>query len=90
MKLKARVGISLLALLTLIGCRQTNESSSSNKPNTGSGSSITTSSYDAFADWKQGENYFKDAEQPYVKRPQGIKNDFGKMRRNEGKSGLPQ
>ena len=94
MKLKARVGISLLALLTLIGCRQTNESSSSNsgtaKPNTGSGSSITTSSYDAFADWKQGENYFKDAEQPDVKRPQGIKNDFGKMRRNEGKSGLPQ
>lgn len=93
MKLKARVGISLLALLTLIGCRQTNESSSSNssiKPNTGSGSSINTSSYDAFADWKQGENYFKDAEQPDVKRPQGIKNDFGKMRRNEGKSGLPQ
>lgn len=94
MKLKARVGISLLALLTLIGCRQTNESSSSNsgtvKPNTGSGSSITTSSYDAFVDWKQGENYFKDAEQPDVKRPQGIKNDFGKMRRNEGKSGLPQ
>lgn len=94
MKLKARVGISLLALLTLIGCRQTNESSSSNsgttKPNTGSGSSITTSSYDAFTDWKQGENYFKDAEQPDVKRPQGIKNDFGKMRRNEGKSGLPQ
>lgn len=94
MKLKARVGISLLALLTLIGCHQTNESSSSNssitKPSTGSGSSITTSSYDAFADWKQGENYFKDAEQPDVKRPQGIKNDFGKMRRNEGKSGLPQ
>lgn len=94
MKLKARVGISLLALLTLIGCRQTNESSSSNsgtvKPNTGSGSSINTSSYDAFADWKQGQNYFKDAEQPDVKRPQGIKNDFGKMRRNEGKSGLPQ
>lgn len=51
MKLKARVGISLLALLTLIGCRQTNESSSFNssitKPSTGSGSSITTSSYDA-------------------------------------------
>lgn len=94
MKLKARVGISLLALLTLIGCRQTNESSSSNssiaKPNTESGSSITISSYDAFADWKQGENYFKDAEQPDVKRPQGIKNDFGKMRRNEGKSGLSQ
>ena len=94
--------VSFSALLTLsflvTGCKgdssvvseeQPTDIPSTSGPQTEVTESVKPSdSYDS--SWTPGEFAIPDAVQPEVKNPQGIYNNLGKMRRSQGREGLPQ
>ena len=90
---------ALLALSFLVtGCKgdssvvseeQPTDIPSTSGPQTEVTESVKPSdSYDS--SWTPGEFAISDAVQPEVKNPQGIYNNLGKMRRSQGREGLPQ
>lgn len=84
MKVKACLLLPALAFLTLASCHNSIVSTSSNMD------SSQSSSVDPYPGWTPGTNPIEGATQPSVKRPKGTKNEFGKMRNGQNKSGLPQ
>lgn len=83
MKVKACLLLPALAFLTLASCHN------SIVPDSNTDSS-QSSSVDPYPSWTPGTNPIEGATQPSVKRPKGTKNEFGKMRNGQDKSGLPQ